>query len=53
MQEIFREETFWRSSSDEALLRLSADTVDTLNALTETVGELDALKAAYPSYTMK
>ncbi len=38
-------ETFWRSSSDEALLRLSADTVDTLNALTETVGELDALKS--------
>lgn len=38
-------EPLWRSSSDEALSKLSADTIDTLNALVETVSELDALKS--------
>ncbi len=38
-------EALWRSSSDEALTRLSADTVDTLNALVETASRLDALKS--------
>ncbi len=38
-------EALWRSSSDEALTRLSLDTVDTLNALVETASELDALKS--------
>ena len=38
-------EALWRSSSDEALTRLSIDTVDTLNALVETASELDALKS--------
>ncbi len=38
-------EALWLSSSDEALTRLSADTVDTLNALVETASRLDALKS--------
>ena len=38
-------EPLWRSSSDETLSKLSADTIDTLNALVETVSELDALKS--------
>jgi hypothetical protein len=38
-------EPLWRSSSDETLSKLSADTIDTLNASVETVSELDALKS--------